>query len=294
LVETKDSVVHLQSGRILEIQEGGDLYGLPVFSFHGNPGCRQLFPAHVEDAKKQGIHLIGYSRPGYGRSTRLAGRSKVDAVAEVIAIADKLGIDRFGVWGHSEGGNYALACAAMLPSRVVAASSLSTVAPYGAAGLDWFSGMGELNVEDFKLMMRNQHEWEEKNRKDSEIMKRAGKEELVGFLGSLVSDVDRDVLTTEFVNLFRAQVQEAFRLGIYGPIDDSLADAKPWGFDVSSIKVPTQVWHGRHDRFVGFVHGEWLAKHVPNADTHLEEEEGHLTMYIQRIHDVHSWLADKF
>jgi pimeloyl-ACP methyl ester carboxylesterase len=60
--------------------------------------------------------------------------------ADVAAIADALGIGRFAVLGHSGGGPHALACAALLPERVIAAVSVSGPAPFDAAGLDWFAG----------------------------------------------------------------------------------------------------------------------------------------------------------
>ena len=56
------------------------------------------------------------------------------------AIADALGIGRFAVLGHSGGGPHALACAALLPERVIAAVSVSGPAPFDADGLDWFAG----------------------------------------------------------------------------------------------------------------------------------------------------------
>ena len=43
--------------------------------------------------------------------------------------------------GHSGGGPHALACGALLPDRVLAVVSVSGLAPFGAAGLDWFAGM---------------------------------------------------------------------------------------------------------------------------------------------------------
>jgi pimeloyl-ACP methyl ester carboxylesterase len=58
----------------------------------------------------------------------------------VAAIADALGIGRFAVLGHSGGGPHALACAALLPERVIAAVSVSAPAPFDADRLDWFAG----------------------------------------------------------------------------------------------------------------------------------------------------------
>ncbi|MEK8107497.1 alpha/beta hydrolase [Micromonospora sp. M12] len=71
-----------------------------------------------------GVHLVCYDRPGYGDSDRHEGRRVADAAADVKAIADDLGIERFAVVGRSGGGPHALACAALLPDRVTRAAVL--------------------------------------------------------------------------------------------------------------------------------------------------------------------------
>ncbi len=45
---------------------------------------------------------------------------------------------------------------------------------------------------------------------------------------------------------------------------------------------------------VPFSHGEWLVKQVPQAQAHLSQEDGHLTLYVNRIPEVHAWIASHF
>ena len=108
---------------------------------HGTPGTgappEPLFAA----ADARGIRWVSYDRPGYGGSTPHPGRDVVSAAADVAGVADALGIDRFAVMGVSGGGPHALACAAALPGRVLAAVSMAGLALFGAEGLDWFAGM---------------------------------------------------------------------------------------------------------------------------------------------------------
>jgi pimeloyl-ACP methyl ester carboxylesterase len=76
-----------------------------------------------------------------------------DEVADVEAIADELGLERFGVTGGSGGGPHALACAALLPHRVVRPACTVGVAPLGASGLteeEWLAGMDPENVKEFR------------------------------------------------------------------------------------------------------------------------------------------------
>jgi pimeloyl-ACP methyl ester carboxylesterase len=63
-----------------------------------------------------------------------------------------------------------------------------------------------------------------------------------------------------------------------------------WGFSMSKIEVPVKVWHGRQDRFVPFQHGQWLAEHIPGADSSLTDSDGHLTLLVRRVPEVHDWL----
>src|SRR4051812_24324231 len=116
---------------------------------HGTPasGCPSGWMA--DDAAERGALLVGYDRPGYGGSTRQPGRSVADAAADTAAGAGAYGAHRFRTWGISGGGPHALACAALLPGRVISAASLASVAPYDADGLDFLAGMGTDNVEEF-------------------------------------------------------------------------------------------------------------------------------------------------
>ena len=152
-VQTVDREVRTPKGRTLLVEEGGDRRGQPVLVLAGSPNSRHLFGQQLELAEKQGIRLIGYDRPGYGGSSPDPGRTVADVAADVCCLADTLGLEHFALWGISGGGPHALACAALLQGRAVAVASLASPAPFDAPGLDYFAGMGELNVEDTKLML---------------------------------------------------------------------------------------------------------------------------------------------
>jgi pimeloyl-ACP methyl ester carboxylesterase len=253
-----------------------------------------LFPAHVADADSKGIRLIGHDRAGYGGSSPQTGRRIVDEAEDVAAIANELGIERFAVWGFSGGGAPSLACAARLPRRVVAAASLAGAAPYGAEGLDWFSGMGELNASDFRLLLSDRPRWEEKVRRDGHDMRQASPSELPAMLASILSEADRSVLTPGLARFLVQQARDGLKQQMEGLRDDGLSQVSPWGFELSSVRVPVQVWHGAHDRAVPFAHGEWLTRHVPDAEGRLLSNEGHVSLFVRRIPEVHQWLATRF
>ena len=66
--------------------------------------------------------------------------------------------------------------------------------------------------------------------------------------------------------------------GIWGWLDDDLAWAKPWGFDVADIRVPVIVRHGDEDGFVSIEQGRWLAAHIPGARFDEMPGGGHTTV----------------
>lgn len=277
-------------GRQLDVTEAGHGNGPAIFVHHGTPASKLLLPAWAADAEQRGARLISYSRPGYGASSRLEGRDVGQGAADVAAIADRLGVDRLATWGISGGGPHTLACAALLGERVVAAASLASVAPYGAEGLDWLEGMGEANVEEFGAAVAGKARLVPLIEGMAAAADGAALAEVIEEMRSILSPVDEAVLTNEV----GAWLLDGLGAGVGGWVDDDLAFTRPWGFDVASISVPVQLWQGRQDLFVPFSHGEWLAAHIPGVEAHLMEDDGHLTLAVDRVSSVHAWLLDHF
>jgi pimeloyl-ACP methyl ester carboxylesterase len=286
--------VESADGRRLRVEDGGDPSGKPVLMHHGMPGAGLLYPAEEAEAREHGIRLIGYDRPGYGGSTPQPGRTVADCTEDVRAIARALDIDRLATWGISGGGPHVLACAALLPDLVVAVASLASVAPYGAPGLDYYTGMGEENVTDTKLLLENEPAARLKSRADRERLLGVSAEEMIKAWPSLLSAVDAAAFTPELSQYMVACNQLGLEPGDEGWWDDGVANIRPWGFDLASITVPVQLWHGRHDQFVPFQHGKWLASVIPGVDAHLTDDDGHLTLPVRRLPQIHAWLLEHF
>src|SRR5215218_8504513 len=141
--------ISLADGRTLAAAEWGDPDGIPFIAIHGTPGGRIGWHKDPNIYRRFGLRRITYDRPGYGESTRHPGRRVIDAVSDVEQLTSALGIDRFLVSGGSGGGPHALACAALLPDRVLKCHAGVSVAPFDAEGLDWLDGMTEGNVKEF-------------------------------------------------------------------------------------------------------------------------------------------------
>jgi pimeloyl-ACP methyl ester carboxylesterase len=54
------------------------------------------------------------------------------------------------------------------------------------------------------------------------------------------------------------------------------------------------VMHGREDQFVPQNHGAWLAAQIPGAKAVLSDDDGHLTLFENRVGEVHEWLLDQY
>jgi pimeloyl-ACP methyl ester carboxylesterase len=286
--------VTTSDGRTLRVHERGDPGGVAVLVHHGTPMTGRLFAPHVEDAESRGIRLIGYDRPGYGGSTTQEDRSVADAAADVTEIADALALDRIAVWGISGGGPHALACAALLPDRVVAAASLASVAPADADGLDWLAGMGEANLEEFDATHRGRAALEAYLRHGADGLLASDADDLAAALESLLTPVDAAALSGELAAYLSGCLQDALRSGIDGWRDDDLAFDRPWGFAVDDIRLPVLLWQGEQDRFVPSAHGEWLASRIPGVEARISAEDGHLTLLARRVPEVHAWLLERF
>ncbi|QQE78303.1 alpha/beta fold hydrolase [Alicyclobacillus sp. SO9] len=284
--------VTLPDGRKLDVVEAGNERDPAVIVHNGTPSGAGLFREHIADAVKKGLRIVSYGRPGYGNSTRHPGRSVASAAQDTADLADALGIGRFVTWGISGGGPHALASAALLGNRVAAAASLAGVAPFDAQGLNFLEGMGEDNIEEFGAAVKGEEALRDYLQPQVPEMLGQSPQAIAEHMSSLLSAPDRAVFTGTFGEQLASIMQSALNSGINGWLDDDLAFAKNWGFSLSSIQVPLQIWQGEHDLMVPFSHGRWLAEAIPQADVHLSPEDGHLTVWVNRVPEVHTWLAE--
>jgi pimeloyl-ACP methyl ester carboxylesterase len=290
-------ILQTNDGRTLAFAVWGDQSGFPIMALHGTPGCRLQRWPHEELYQQLGVCVVTHDRAGYGRSTRRHGRSVADAVDDVIAIADELGFDRFGVSGGSGGGPHALACAALRPDRVVRATSSVGEAPYGDGGLEhdgWVDGMDPENVKEFEIALAGEEaltEYVEAQQAQAEARVAVDPSTVLDDYD--LSDSDRAQLARpEVMQIVREATAEWAFNGVGGWVDDDLAFTRPWGFDLSNIAVPVLIIYGSADVLVPSAHGRWLAAHVPGCIVKIEEG-GHLGVDpVTEITENARWLQD--
>ena len=94
----------LPDGRNLDYSVYGPADGFPLVWIHGTPGAYIPVPDILKACEKKGLKIIAASRAGYGDSTRNIGRKVIDAVADLQALNEHLGVKQCLVGGWSGGG----------------------------------------------------------------------------------------------------------------------------------------------------------------------------------------------
>ena len=181
----------------------------------GTPHTGALLAPHVDAAAARGIRLVSVARPGFGGSMRAPGRSIADAAADVLRVADLLGIERFVVTGYSGGGPHALAIGALGGDRVLGVATFGSPAPFSDDGA-WFDGMQDPGaLRSARNGRAAREEWEETARFDPEQ-----------FTGDDYSALDGPLTA------LGAEAGRASELEQGGSVDDDLALVMPWGVDL--------------------------------------------------------------
>ncbi len=274
-------------GRVLEVVLAGPRDGVGLFSHHGTPGAAEMLDPLVEVGAQRNLRHITYSRPGYGSSDRLAGRSVASCAADVAAIADVLGYDRFYSVGSSGGAPHSIALAALLPDRVVAAAAIACPAPIDAEGLDWTAGMAKENVAELAAVRGSDNELVAYLNREAQSMLATSQAEIPTSLGDLVSEVDRRAVDSALGEFIVREIAHSLSTGVWGWFDDARAILGDWGFELTGIRAPLHVWHGAQDRFVPIAHSEWLIGHA-HAEPHLRPDAARrfscsLHMHVNRL-----------
>jgi pimeloyl-ACP methyl ester carboxylesterase len=285
-------------GRTLAFAVWGDTDGFPVVQLHGTPGCRLERWPDEDLYRGLGVCLVTHDRAGYGRSDRHLGRRVADEADDVLALADHLGFERFGVTGGSGGGHHSLACAALLPDRVVRAACVVGPAPLGKPGLEqeaWLAGQDPWNVKEFGWATEGEDVLRPELEKELAAMAARVEVDPSTILGDIdLSDTDRaELQRPERMQIIRESFTEQAATGVDGWVDDDLATVAPWGFDVGQITVPVLVRYGATDVLVPPAHGEWLAANVPGCVVKVDDDAGHLgSDPVQEITEHMTWLRD--
>jgi pimeloyl-ACP methyl ester carboxylesterase len=305
----------LPSGRVLAWTIfGGPLYAADaaanpavIFYFHGFPGSRCeagfLSPALLQ---QHHARCIAIDRPGMGDSGHDPNRRILDWPADVLAVADHLGVEEFYIVAVSGGGPYGLACAKEIPHVGDAAGNASeqpaparpgrlrgvaiicgaypttlgmhdmlpgprTLITAGA----WLPRMATGALLDWQMggAARNQDPTALEAMLDREMAQRP--------------EYERGAYQDEHVRRTVIEsLRESFRQGGEGVATDLMLVAD-WGFELQDVNARgVRLWHGKLDRNVPFAMAEKAAQLLPDAEVHFIENEGHLGLPVRHLEEI--------
>lgn len=274
----------LRDGRTLDLLDNHHKSESAVLFHHGTPGNSTTWSQWVGEFSGDSVRAIAASRPGYGQSDRSAGRKVVDVVNDLSQLLDQFEIEKFVSVGWSGGGPHALAMS--LDKRCAGVITLAGVGKYDQSDLDFLDGMGPENIEEFGVALQGEESlrsWMNANALGMQQVTGPGLREA---FGGLVGRADKEVLAGDFAEEMAAGMRRALSRGFDGWIDDDLAFIQEWGFDLSGITVPVQVWQGDDDFMVPHSHSRWLASNIPNAELKFVPENGHISLVVNYREEI--------
>ncbi|MCO6412307.1 MAG: alpha/beta hydrolase [Thiogranum sp.] len=270
----------LPDGRQLGYARYGCAEGYPVVYFHGLPGSRYECRLLQDAAGALGVRILAPERPGYGLSTRQPGRRLSQWPQDITALADSLDIETFSVVGVSAGGPCALACAHALPRRVAGVAVVCGLGPLNQAPLrrsmSWTARFAFYLAEAAPGALRALY-----GLPLNALARLTPAAALRAFALSLGGADRKVLLQPKVLKLLSANLQEAFRQGAHGALQDVAIYRHPWGFEAKDIAVPVHFWHGNADRIVPPLHSQYLHDRLPGSRLSLVPGEGHFSLPVR-------------
>jgi len=263
----------------LRVRDAGAPEGRTVIHFHGTPSSRLELAWGEAVAEAEGVRLITFDRPGYGRSP--SARFGLLSIARAaVEVADRLGVARFSTMGQSGGGPFALATAFVAGDRVGAAGSASGAAPFmlvpGAKADMW-----EADKEGVRLLPTDPDAAAEAVAGGLDLADALRDEaSLIEAFRAALSPADLKALESPvFARAFFDAITEGLCAGKSGYAWDNLGYLPAWEFDVSAIGCPVYLWYGDEDLMAKPAHGYWLQAHIPTARLTMRAATGHLGIF---------------
>ena len=282
--------VTLRDGRSLAYVEYGSPTGVPIIHCHGVPSSRAEGALVVDAAVMTalGIRMIVPDRPGVGLSDPQPNRRIVDWPDDVRALASHLNLQRFVVVGSSGGAPFALACGVALPEHVCAVGIIGGMAPADVPGvLSHFSPPLRAMLRLSRvapLLLRGLFRLNLRALRNGGA--RAGAR-----MAAMAPEPDRTLFQQAQIQRgFTECFAEACVRGTRGPTNDVALIARPWEFDVASIRVPVLLWHGERDRNVPVECGRYLAALIPQCRATFYPDDAHLSVPLRHQEEIYAAL----
>jgi pimeloyl-ACP methyl ester carboxylesterase len=239
-------------------------------------------------AERPGVRLIGLDRPGIGGSDLKAGYRLLDWPADVVQVADQLGIERFVVEGLSGGGPYALACAYKIPHRLIACGLIApSTGPF-------MRDVGSRRLRT-AIWMLDHIPWLVRALVRLSIRLRGSDEasiekRLARNRARLGAADNTRLGVPEIRSSFAHAIAESYRQGADANTRDAMIFTRPWGFEIEDITFEKIfLWQGAHNQVMPIAAARRLAQALPHCTATFYPDEGHLSTFVNHAQDI--WKA---
>lgn len=243
-----------------------------------------MFEAGDAAARRLGLRLIAFDRPGYGLSPLDYGATLPSRTSVFAELPDALGLARFGLIGISGGAPYAAALAAHFGERVAALALVSPLGPVAEleAARGRHDGAPHLTMTHRAFFLSlPAHPWV--LRANAEVAMRAFRwapHSFASLFSHLLPASDRAIVGREEVAKSIVEMTiEATRTGSAGGVADMEIYAEPWHVDLASVKAPCKVWQGQEDTIVPVEAALHLARSIPGCRLETIADAGHFWIY---------------
>jgi pimeloyl-ACP methyl ester carboxylesterase len=281
--------IKLPDGRRLAYAEYGDPQGMPAIYCHGFPGTRLEARLFDMPARRFKLRVIAPDRNGLGLSDPKPERKLLDWTADVEALADSLGFERFFLIGVSGGGPYATACAYRLADRLNGVTLVCPLGPLDQPGLlaamRWPAKINFQSIRNTPLLSHLSFQYA------VVPMVQLSPLWIYQLMLSIAPAPDAAVLKRPGVrSAITASIHESVRQGAKGVLQEMEIYTRPWGFNLAEVAIPIQIWHGTADETVPILHSQTLAAELADCSLQLAEEEGHFSLPIDHMDKIQQQL----
>jgi pimeloyl-ACP methyl ester carboxylesterase len=276
--------VDIGDGVTVHLRDEGPKDAPAILLLHGSNADLHTWEPWVAALTSQ-YRVIRFDQVGHGLTGPDPAHdySRANYVADVLAVADKLGLERFIIGGNSMGGKHALAFAIAHPDRV---SGLVLVDASGAPmpqdkAAKKNSGGGNIGFRIARMPGINR------------LVEQITPRSLIA--QSLEQSVSVKSIITEpmidrYWELLRYPGNRRATLQRFSQPHESLTEA-----EIAGVTAPTLILWGEEDRLIPVAAGQWLAKVMPTAQITVYPNIGHLPQEeapAATLGDLLPWLAE--
>ncbi|NHZ71505.1 MAG: alpha/beta fold hydrolase [Aquificales bacterium] len=263
---------------LMEYAQAGE--GATVLLCHDGPGGYDQ-GYMISPLTRVGFSTLTPSRPGYLGTPLSTGQTIEEQADGMVALMDRLGIEKTAVIGASAGGPIALQMALRHPDRVWAVVMEAGVSQEYHANDNANTPLGRLFMSNSGLWLIDMGLW----LLDwfTETFTAQSATALINTESTLSPEqvqlkVDQIMAEPAQIDQFKKLIKSTVPLSLRkaGLVNDWEQLAQVPRYPLAEMDTPTLVIHGRFDADVPYSHAQFVAETVPNADLITLESSGHL------------------